>query len=317
MHGINMGVIKAICISTKKGTEKRPVKEAKLITDYGIEGDAHAGNWHRQISLLSYNKVMEFNEKGAKVEDGDFGENILVEGFDFRSMPVGTKLFSGDVILEITQIGKECHKHCTIYHRMGECIMPKEGVFAKVIKGGILHPEDEMRMELPEKERPFKAVVITLSDKGSKGEREDKSGPLIQQYLEKYGYDIVEAILLPDEQPMIQRNLIRLSDSRQVDLIITTGGTGFAMRDCTPEATLSVADRIAPGIAEAIRYGSMQITKRAMLGRGVSVIRKHTLIVNLPGSPKAVKESLDIIIDELGHGIKLLRGTEGECGIGQ
>lgn len=315
MHGINMGVIKAICISIKKGTEKRPVKEAKLIADYGIEGDAHAGNWHRQISLLSYNKVMEFNEKGAKVQDGDFGENILVEGFDFRSMPVGTKLFSGDVILEITQIGKECHKHCTIYHRMGECIMPKEGVFAKVIKGGILHPEDEMRMELPAKERPFKAAVITLSDKGSKGEREDKSGPLIQQYLEKYGYDIVEAILLPDEQSIIQKNLIRLSDSRQVDLIITTGGTGFAMRDCTPEATLSVADRIAPGIAEAIRYGSMEITKRAMLGRGVSVIRKHTLIVNLPGSPKAVKEGLDIIINELRHGIKLLRGTEGECGI--
>lgn len=309
-----MGVIKAICISTKRGTEKRPIEEANFIVDYGIEGDAHAGNWHRQVSLLSYDKVMDFNAKGASVTDGDFGENILVEGFDFRSMPVGTMLYSGDVILEITQIGKECHSHCSIYQKMGECIMPKEGVFAKVIKGGILHTGDKMRMELPDEERPFQAAVITLSDKGAKGERQDESGPVIKKYLEERGYEVAEAILLPDEREIIEKNLTRLSDSRQVDLILTTGGTGFAMRDCTPEATRSIADREAPGIAEAIRYGSMQITKRAMLGRGVSVIRKHTLIINLPGSPKAVKESLDIIIEQLGHGIKLLRGTDGECG---
>lgn len=309
-----MGIIKAICISEKRGTEKKTISEAVLVENYGIERDAHAGNWHRQVSLLSYDKVEEFNRKGGGVASGDFGENLLVEGFDFRSMPVGTRLITGDTILEITQIGKECHSHCTIYKRVGECIMPKEGVFARVIKGGVIHTGDEMRMELPRKDRSFQVAVITLSDKGFRGERKDESGAFIEQYMKERGYEIVERILLPDEQIQIQKNLIRLSDSRQVDLIFTTGGTGFAMRDCTPEATLAVADRIAPGIAEAIRYGSMQITKRAMLGRGVSVIRKHTLIINLPGSPKAVKESLDFVIEQLPHGIELLRGTTGECG---
>ena len=120
-------------------------------------------------------------------------------------------------------------------------------------------------------------------------------------------------MILPDEQEMIEKELIRLSDQRQVDLIVTTGGTGFSERDCTPEATLNVATRNAPGIAEAIRAGSMQITRRAMLSREVSVIRNKTLIINLPGSPKAVKESLGFVIDQLDHGIRILTGRDGEC----
>ena len=124
----------------------------------------------------------------------------------------------------------------------------------------------------------------------------------------------METLILPDDKEMIVANLKRLSDQRQINLIMTTGGTGFSPRDCTPEATLEVATRNAPGIAEAIRAGSMQITKRAMLSREASVIRNQTLIVNLPGSPKAVKESLDIVLDQLEHGIKILLGRDGECG---
>lgn len=131
--------------------------------------------------------------------------------------------------------------------------------------------------------------------------------------LKREGYEIIETLILPDELSLIKKNLIRLSDQRQVNLIITTGGTGFSERDCTPEATMAVATRNAPGIAEVIRAGSMQITRRAMLSREASVIRNKTLIVNLPGSPKAVKESLGFVIDQLEHGIRILTGRDSEC----
>ena len=308
------GVVKAICISTERGTEKYAIEEANFIKDYGIEGDAHAGKWHRQVSLLSYNKVEEFNAKGGNVEDGAFGENVLVSGLDFKNLPVGTILKCGEVVLEMTQIGKECHSHCNIFHRVGDCIMPREGVFAIVKNGGVMKIGDVMVAELPKADAHLRAAVMTLSDKGFAGERVDESGPKAVAMLEAAGYEIVETLLLPDAQKKIERELIRLADSRQVDLIITTGGTGMSVRDCTPEATLAVATRNVPGIAEAIRAGSMAITKRAMLGRGASVLRNNTLIVNLPGSVKAVEESLEIVLPELEHGLRILKGSANECG---
>lgn len=307
------GVVKAICISDKRGVEKKAIQEGHFLVDFGIEGDAHGGKWHRQVSLLSYDKVRAFNERGADVGDGAFGENLVVEGLDFRSLPVGTRLYAGTAELVMTQIGKECHSHCAIYHRMGECIMPKEGVFAEVVREGIIRPGDVMRIELPSGDSPLTAAVITLSDKGARGERKDESGPAAREILEQAGYQVVEMLLIPDEPEVLKTQLIRLADGRQVDLVLTSGGTGFSLRDQTPEATMAVADRNAPGIAEFIRYQSMQITERAMLSRGVSVIRGRTLIVNLPGSPKAVKESLGFILNSLEHGIKILRGSAAEC----
>ena len=308
-----MGKSRGICISDERGTAKYAIEEALLVEDFGIEGDAHAGKWHRQVSLLGYEKIEDFKKRGADVAPGAFGENLIVEGFDLRSIPVGTRMKCGDVILEITQIGKECHSHCNIYKTVGDCIMPREGIFSKVIKGGKVHVGDSIEILPQEKPRKLTAAVITLSDKGSKGEREDKSGPLLADELKAAGYEVIEQFILPDEKGLISQNLIRLADQRQVNLIMTTGGTGFSERDCTPEATLAVATRNAPGIAEAIRAGSMQITRRAMLSREVSVIRNKTLIVNLPGSPKAVKESLDMVLDQLEHGIKILTGQDGEC----
>ena len=308
------GIVEAFCISEKRGTEKHSIAEAKFIKDFGIEGDAHAGAWHRQVSLLSYDKVLEFNAKGGNADIGAFGENVLVSGLDFKNLPVGTILKCGDVILEMTQIGKECHSHCTIFHRVGDCIMPREGVFAVVLQGGVLQKGAVMTAELPKIDAPLCAAVMTLSDKGFAGERVDESGPKAVAMLEEAGYKIVETLLLPDVQKKIERELIRLADSRQVDLIITTGGTGMAVRDCTPEATIAVATRNVPGIAEAIRAGSMAITKRAMLGRGVSVLRNNTLIVNLPGSVKAVEESLALVLPELEHGLRVLKGSAKECG---
>ena len=308
-----MGKVLAVCVSEKKGTLKTEVGRARFLPDWGIESDAHAGHWHRQVSLLGAEKIAAFRAGGAQVEYGAFGENLVVEGFDFRAMPVGTLFRCGDVLLELTQIGKECHTHCAVYRQTGDCIMPREGVFARVLEGGTISAGDEMTVEPRKEPFPWQAAVITLSDKGARGQREDKSGPAIAERLEQNGYTVIERLLLPDDPELLKAQLVRLCDQRQPDLILTTGGTGFGPRDRTPEATLAVADRNAPGIAEAIRNASLHITKHAMLSRAVSVIRGRTLIINLPGSPKACMESMDVFLDTIPHGMGLLRGEVQDC----
>lgn len=139
-----MGIVKAVCISEKKGTQKVNIHSARFIENFGIEHDAHAGNWHRQVSLISKERIDAFKEKGAQVEDGAFGENLIVEGYDFKTLPVGTVFRCNDVVLKMTQIGKECHAHCAIYKQVGDCIMPREGVFATVEHGGIISEGDEL-----------------------------------------------------------------------------------------------------------------------------------------------------------------------------
>lgn len=312
---MDKGRIIAICTSEERGTKKKPMDApAHLIADWGIEHDAHAGKWHRQISLLGHEAIEAFRARGAEVASGAFGENIIIEGLDFQRLAVGAQILLGEeAVLEVTQIGKECHNHCVIYQAVGDCIMPREGVFAKVLRGGWVSPGDAVSVTPPDRERPFTAAVITLSDKGASGEREDLSGPAITEMLTAAGYEITETLLLPDGIQPLASQLERLADQRQVDLILTTGGTGFSDRDLTPEATLQVCDRMASGIAEAIRAYSTTITPRAMLSRAVSGIRKRTLIINLPGSPKAVRESLDYILPTLAHGLDILRGTGGEC----
>lgn len=155
--------------------------------------------------------------------------------------------------------------------------------------------------------------IITSSDKGYVGQREDKSGAVIKEILEDNGFEVKRYIVLPDEKETLAEEFKYMADELGVNLILSTGGTGFSKRDITPEATMSVIEREAPGICEAIRYFSLQITKRAMLSRAVSGIRKNTIIVNLPGSPKACKEALDFVLDELKHGIDILLGNDREC----
>ena len=142
-----MGTVRAVCLSAAKGTAKQDAGQAELVVQYGLKGDAHAGNGHRQVSLLSLEKVQAFRAKGADVAYGDFGENIVAEGIDFARLPVGTKLRCGEALLEISQIGKECHNRCAIFHRMGDCIMPREGVFAVVLQGGIVRAGDGINAE--------------------------------------------------------------------------------------------------------------------------------------------------------------------------
>ena len=159
----------------------------------------------------------------------------------------------------------------------------------------------------------YTAAVITVSDRCSRGERVDTSGPAIKAMLEADGWEVVYCNVVPDEFELIKGELVNCSYELDVCLALTTGGTGFSRRDVTPEATEAVINRVAPGIAEAMRYHSLTITPRGMLSRGVSVLRGKTLIVNLPGSPKAVKENLEYILPSLAHGIRLAAGLDGEC----
>ena len=161
----------------------------------------------------------------------------------------------------------------------------------------------------------YRVGIITLSDKGASGLREDKSGPAIKEILEADGhFRVEEQVLLSDDKAGLEKELVRLSDEKKLNLILTTGGTGLSPRDNAPEATLAVADRQVPGIAEYMRAKSFEITPKAMLSRGISVIRRQTLIINLPGSPKAVKENLGFILPALGHGLDIMLGLDGECG---
>ena len=306
-----MPTVKSICISEVRGTRKKQIEQAMLVKDWGIEGDAHAGNWHRAVSLLSYEKFEEacerFQTAGYKALDpGDFAENIMVSGIDFAKLPVGIRFRCGNAVLRMTQIGKECHADCDIRRITGDCIMPREGVFAVVEEGGTIRPGDAFGI-LPT------AAVITVSDSGAKGEREDKAGPEIVRAMEGLGYKIGEKYIVSDDREGLAKLMAEIADEGRAQLILTTGGTGFSPRDNTPEATMDIAEKMVPGIPEAMRAYSMTITPRGMLSRGMAAIRKRTLIVNLPGSPKAVRENLEVLLPSLGHGIEILVGAAANC----
>lgn len=159
----------------------------------------------------------------------------------------------------------------------------------------------------------YHAAVLTVSDRSFRGERPDSGGPLVAKLLEQAGYAVTEMAIVPDEQEQIEEALRRMADSGEIQLLVTTGGTGFAPRDVTPEATLAVCERLTPGIPEAMRYASMRVTNRAMLSRSQAGIRGGTLIVNLPGSPKAAKENLEAVLPALAHGLKMLSGAPADC----
>lgn len=160
----------------------------------------------------------------------------------------------------------------------------------------------------------YRTAILTASDKGAAGKRKDLSGPAAKEIMERAGFEVVDMRILPDEREQLSEAMRKICDDNQADLILTTGGTGFSPRDWTPEATMDIAERQVPGFSEVMRAASLRITPRAMLSRGVSVIRKKTLIINLPGSPKAVRENLEVILPALGHGLDILTEKTGECG---
>ena len=154
----------------------------------------------------------------------------------------------------------------------------------------------------------FRVAILTASDKGYAGQREDLSGPAIREIVEANGYEVTHTIILPDDQDMLAAEIARICDEDVADLLLTTGGTGFSPRDCMPEATLSVVERAVPGIPEAMRLFSLKYSQRSMLSRAAAGIRRRTLVVNLPGSPKAARENLEYALPPLAHGLEMLRG---------
>jgi molybdenum cofactor synthesis domain-containing protein len=303
-----VGDVAAVCISSEKGTPKWEMSQVVLVAEYGIKGDAHAGHGHRQVSLLHQDDIQLMRAKGLNLKPGAFGENLVVRGLPLAQLGVGTILTCGEVQLEITQVGKECHTRCAIYHQTGDCIMPRAGVFARVIHGGTIRPGDTLRVARLVPRASLAAAVVTVSDSAAAGRAPDTAGPAVAQLLaERLAAHVAETLLVPDEVAVIQRAL-REQASRGLDLVLTVGGTGLGPRDVTPEATRGVIQREVPGLAEAMRAASAAHTPRAWLQRGVAGTLGRTLVVNLPGSPKAAVENLTVILPLLPHAVALLRG---------
>jgi molybdenum cofactor synthesis domain-containing protein len=213
-----------------------------------------------------------------------------------------------DAELEITQIGKACHTRCAIYAQAGDCIMPRNGVFARVVRGGEVRPGESIRVLREVSRSVIQGAVVTVSDSASAGVARDTAGPAVAELIEGgLGGHVATTVIVPDEQDQIAGRLVDLSD-RGLDVVVTTGGTGCAERDRTPEATRSVIHREVPGLAEAMRAASAAITPNAWLQRGICGIRGATLIVNLPGSRKGATENLTVILPVLEHALDLLRG---------
>ncbi len=303
------GTLKNICISEAKGTVKHTVSDSILVENHGLKDDAHAGGWHRQVSLLDENDINSMQEKGLQLAPGVFGENLIIKDLNLSEFGIGTRLEIGDAELEITQIGKVCHTHCDIYFKTGDCIMPRAGLFARVLKGGDIKPGLKVEVISAVNRRIIQSAVLTVSDTCSSGKAIDTAGPAVSKMIEtsidaRVGWHGIVADNLQEI-----KDILRDYSMRSFDLILTVGGTGCAERDVTPEATMEVIQKPVPGLTEAMRSSSMQITPHAMLQRGICGILRSTLIINLPGSKKAAEENLQVILPAIPHAISLLRGN--------
>ena len=303
--------IKSLNISERKGTTKSPVPFIEL-NGRGITGDAHSGNWHRQVSLLGTESIEKFSkDAGREIKYGEFAENITTTGGVLYKMKPFDRLGSDSIELEITQIGKKCHgENCSVFREVGNCVMPKEGIFARVLKGGKLSVGDQLIY----RPKIYRAMIITLSDRASRGEYEDKSGPFLSELLKNHFLSEnkkaeTQLHIIPDE-PHVLKNLIQKAREGNIDLIFTTGGTGIGPRDITPDTVRPLLDKEIPGIMEMIRtkYGYAKNT--ALLSRGIAGIMGHTLVFTLPGSPGAVKDYCHDIFPLLHHCFLMMAGID-------
>jgi molybdenum cofactor synthesis domain-containing protein len=303
------GRVLHICVSEKKGVCKHEVPAANVVAGHGLEGDAHSGDWHRQVSLLAHLDIEFMRSKGLSLAPGAFGENFVVDGLNTDELGVGSRLRIGPVLLELTQVGKVCHTRCAIYYTTGDCIMPRTGLFARVLEGGVVSPGMLATVFHNVPRSTIQAAVVTVSDRCSEGTTIDTAGPAVAKLLrDELNVRIAWAALVPDEVARVSEILTDFAD-RRVDLVVTVGGTGMSPRDVTPEATRMVLDRELPGLGEAMRASSARITPNAFLSRAIAGIRRETLIVNLPGSTKAALENLTAILPALPHAMEMLRNA--------
>lgn len=305
--------IKVLSVNTseKKGTVKKPVDTIHL-TEIGVVGDAHSGKWHRQVSLLATESIARFSEEAGRVITfGEFAENITTAGLLLHECRPLDRFRNEEIELEVTQIGKKCHgDNCSIFREVGNCVMPKEGIFARVIRNGNLKAGDELAY-LP---KIVNIHIITLSDRASAGEYADKSGPQIKNLAETFFSGIkrqtaVTNHLIPDDPEQLTQ-LIKVAISKQIDVIFTTGGTGIGLRDFTPETVRALLDKEIPGIMELIRVKYGLEKPAALLSRGIAGVSGKTLIYCLPGSVKAVTEYCNEILPTIEHSMYMLGGID-------
>lgn len=298
-------------ISEEKGTIKTP-RERVEVNEKGIAGDAHSGRWHRQVSMLAQEDIDNFSLMDANKRQflpGEFAENITTQGIDFKKVSILDRFKIGEVELELSQIGKMCHGDgCAIFVEVGKCVMPKSGIFTRVIKGGIINKGDKIEYH----PRPLKIKVITLSDRASAGEYEDRSGPKIKELLEGFFEDKrwhteFYYSLIPDDEKKL-RDELQKSVDENIDVIFTTGGTGIAPRDITPDVVEKFADKLVPGIMDQIRLKYFEKLPSAILSRSLFGVKNQTLIFSLPGSVKAVQDYVGEITKILEHSILMLHG---------
>ena len=302
--------IRSLNISQEKGTLKNPVENVE-INELGVKGDAHAGHWHRQVSLLAVESLKKAEEQNKRnFNFGDFGENITTEGLELHKSNILDRFQCGDVVLEVTQIGKKCHKGCEIMQQVGSCIMPVEGIFCRVMQGGQLNT-GEVLTYIP---KQIKIQVITLSDRASKGIYEDKSGPfaakVLKDFFEEENRPVnITTQVIPDDEKKLEQMLLQAVTDK-TDIIVTTGGTGIGSRDITPDVVKKMLDKEIPGIMELIRYKYGSVKPNALISRSVAGVIGKSLVYTLPGSVKAVKEYLDEITKTLEHSIRMINDID-------
>ncbi len=303
--------IASINLSVAKGTAKQPAPAAE-VTPLGLAGDAHAGHGHRQVSLLGAAAIRAFEqETGRTVHPGEFGENLTVRGLADNQVRLLDRFRSGALLLEVTQIGKQCHGDtCAIFRDVGRCIMPKVGVFCRVIHPGPLQAGAVLEWE------PFtlRGALITVSDRASRGEYTDRSGPclrgLVEAFFEPRPWRLaLEQALVPDDLDRLRAELAARV-AAGTDFICTLGGTGLGPRDVTPEAVMSLAPRMIPGIMEHLRIKFGAQHPAALLSRGVAALAGSSLIFTLPGSVRAAEEYGPEILRLLEHAMFMVRGID-------
>jgi molybdopterin adenylyltransferase len=303
--------ILSVNVSAEKGTIKKQVSEIHL-NDEGVAGDAHAGKWHRQVSLLAAESIEKFSKlAGREIAWGEFAENITTRGMLLYEASPLDRFYCGDLELEVTQIGKKCHgEQCAIYREVGNCVMPKEGIFCRVLSPGDLQAGNRLEY-IP---KVYSARVITLSDRAWAGECDDRSGPRLTELLKAYfeqGKNLyeIENTIIPDDAQALGALLLDAVE-QGADFIFTTGGTGIGPRDITPEVVKSMVEKEIPGIMEMIRmkYGAEK--PNALLSRGIAGTAGKTLVFTLPGSVKAVNEYMEEILKSLRHMVFMLHGLD-------
>jgi molybdopterin adenylyltransferase len=302
--------VRSLNISEKKGTVKHPSGSVH-ITDTGLDGDAHAGFWHRQVSLLGVESIHKAGEQnGQQYNFGDFGENITTEGLELYKANILDRFQAGEVLLEVTQIGKKCHKGCEIMSISGTCIMPVEGIFCRVLKPGSLQVGDVLDY-IP---KQINATVITLSDRAYNNIYPDKSGPMAERLLEDFFKTRnrpvhIEKVVIPDDEQMLKKAIQEAVD-HSADIIVTTGGTGIGKRDITPDVVKPMLDKEIPGIMELIRYKYGSENPNALLSRSIAGVAGKTLVYVLPGNTRAVNEYLAEISKTIEHSLRMVHGID-------